>query len=560
MGVIFSIFKLLAGVGLFMFAMYLIEESLKNLSGRNFKLFLKKIAKNNIGAAFGGAVVTAVLQSSSMVSMMVLAFVGAGIFTMKNAMAIILGANLGTTLDSWIVATLGFKMDIEVIAYPAIFAGGILLLTMSRRNSIKYFSFFLLGFGLLFIGLTFMKEAMEVHVQYFDFAKYESMPLIFFLLVGFGITLLVQSSSVTMALTLSALHFGAIDFLFAAAVVLGSETGTTVKIMLSALDGNAAKKRVVLGNIIFNVIITIFAFAFLGSIVFFITDTLHITDPLICLVTFSTFINLAGVLLFIPVLGPFTKLLSRFFKQNNGLAASFIGQAKIEEPESALDLFQREAEYFLYYSMEFNRAMLGMEKGPLPLTPQFVELVESKGYHKKSIEEQYEFIKQMQGEIQSFYLRLRTNLATKQYAILNQYIASVRSAMHSVKCLHDIESNIGNLFKSTHNLKYNLLTQSKSQTSILYNKLFLGMQEKGDFDHLQLIQVYHTIYDAYTGLMNTFYKEAQAEPLSDIDMTVLTNFNRELYGSHISLLVAVKDFILDETEAALFNELVQYKI
>jgi hypothetical protein len=86
------------------------------------------------------------------------------------------------------------------------------------------------------------------------------------------------------------------------------------------------------------------------------------------------------------------------------------------------------------------------------------------------------------------------------------------------------------------------------------------MQEKGDFNHLQLIQVYHTIYDAYTGLMNTFYKEAQAEPLSDIDMTVLTNFNRELYGSHISLLVAVKDFILDETEAALFNELVQYKI
>ncbi|MBK7690114.1 MAG: Na/Pi cotransporter family protein [Bacteroidetes bacterium] len=560
MSIIFSIFKLLAGVGLFMFAMYLIEESLKNLSGRNFKLFLKKIARNNVGAAFGGAVVTAVLQSSSMVTMMVLAFVGAGIFTIKNAMAIILGANLGTTLDSWIVATLGFNMDIEVIAYPAIFVGGILLLTMSRRMAIKYISFFLLGFGLLFIGLAFMKSAMEVHVQYFDFAKYASMPLIFFLLVGFGITLLVQSSSVTMALTLSALHFGAVDFLFAAAVVLGSETGTTVKIMLSALDGNAAKKRVVLGNIIFNLIITIFAFAFLRPIVLFITDSLQIKDPLICLVTFSTFVNLSGVLLFIPVLGPFTNLLLRFFKQTNGSATSFVGQARIEEPESALDLFQKEAAYFLYYSLEFNRAMLAIDRGSLPLDPQFVALVDSKGYPKKNIEDQYEYIKQMQGEIQSFYLRLRSNLAPKQYSVLNQYIASIRSAMHSVKCLHDIETNISNMFKSTHDLKYNLLLQSKSQTSILYTKLFTLMQEKGDIDHLQLMKVYHTIYDAYTGLLNTFYKEAQAQPISDIDMTVLINFNRELYGSNISLLVAVKDFILNETEAGLFNERIHFKV
>ncbi len=99
------IFKLSAGIGLFLFAMYLLEESLKNLSGRNFKLFLQRTTKSKIGAVTGGAVVTGVLQSSSMVSLMVLAFVGAGVFTMKNAMAIILGANLGTTLDSWLVAT-----------------------------------------------------------------------------------------------------------------------------------------------------------------------------------------------------------------------------------------------------------------------------------------------------------------------------------------------------------------------------------------------------------------------------------------------------------------------
>ncbi|HQW47773.1 MAG TPA: Na/Pi symporter, partial [Chitinophagaceae bacterium] len=340
MDLLYSLFRLLSGIGLFMFAMYLIEESLKNLSGRNFKIFLKKITKNNLGAAFGGAVVTGILQSSSMVSLMVLAFVGAGIFTMKNAIAIILGANLGTTLDSWIVATLGFNMDIEIIAYPIIFIGGFLLLSLGKRNAIKYLSFFMLGFGLLFIGLGFMKDAMELQVQTFDFAQYASMPSIFFLGIGFVITLLVQSSSVTMALTLSALHFGAIDFASAAAIVLGSETGTTIKIMLSAIGGNAAKKRVVLGNFIFNIIITLLAFLFLKPILHFIQEVLNVKNPLLALVTFSTCINLAGLFLFLPFLGPYTTFLTRFFKETNHTLASFIGDIKMDEAESAMELFQ----------------------------------------------------------------------------------------------------------------------------------------------------------------------------------------------------------------------------
>ncbi len=224
------IFKLAAGVGLFLFAMYLLEESVKNLSGRNFKLFLQRITKNSIGAVAGGAIVTAVLQSSSMVSLMVLAFVGAGVFTMKNAMAIILGANLGTTLDSWMVATLGFKVDIEVAAYPAVLAGGMLLILFGNRKKIKYISYFLFGFGLLFIGLSFMKTAMEGQVKAFDFSKYAEVSMAVFLLIGFIITTVIQSSSVTMALTLSALNAGAITFPGAAALVLGSETGTTIKI------------------------------------------------------------------------------------------------------------------------------------------------------------------------------------------------------------------------------------------------------------------------------------------------------------------------------------------
>ena len=314
MEILSSIFKLSAGIGLFLFAMYLLEESLKNLSGRNFKIFLQRTTKNKVGAVAGGAIVTAILQSSSMVSLMVLAFVGAGVFTMKSAMALILGANLGTTLDSWFVAMLGFKMNIEVIAYPAVCLGGLLLILFGNRKSVKHISFFLFGFGLLFIGLSFMKTAMEAQVRAFDFSQYAEMSLFVFLLIGFIITLLVQSSSVTMALTLSAIHAGAIDFQIAAAIVLGSETGTTIKIMLSAIGGNAAKKRVVLGNLLFNIFLTFFAFLFLKPLLLLITDVFEICDPLIGLVTFSSIINLFSIVVFLPLLSPFATFLERFFK------------------------------------------------------------------------------------------------------------------------------------------------------------------------------------------------------------------------------------------------------
>ena len=242
------------------------EESLKNLSGRSFKLFLKRITKNKIGAVAGGVIITGILQSSSMVTLMLLAFVGAGVFSMRNAMAIILGANLGTTVNSWLIVSLGFKVNIEVIAYPAICLGGIFLILFGNRKSMKYLAYFLFGFGLLFIGLSFMKTAMESQVQDFDFSKYVEMPKVIFILISFLITLIVQSSSVTMALTLSALHAGAISFPIAAIIALGSETGTIIKIVLGAIGGNASKKRIVLGNLFFNIFITALVFLFLNPI------------------------------------------------------------------------------------------------------------------------------------------------------------------------------------------------------------------------------------------------------------------------------------------------------
>ena len=554
-----TILKLAAGIGLFLFAMYLVEESLKNLSGRSFKLFLQRITKNNLGAVAGGTIVTGVLQSSSMVSMMVLAFVGAGVFTMKNAMAIILGANLGTTLASWLVATLGFKTNIEVIAYPAVCLGGFLLILLENRKTIKYVSYFLLGFGLMFIGLSFMKTAMESQVQHFDFSQYASMPLIIFLLIGFLITLIVQSSSVTMALTLSALNAGAIGFPMAAAIVLGSETGTIIKILVSAIGGNASKKRVALGNLLFNIFITAIAFALLKPILLLITDIIKIKDPLIGLVTFSSLINLLAIVLFLPVLDLFTKFLERFFKKTDGSTAAFIGHASISEPETALDLFRRETSYFIHNSMLFNLELFKIDILILKEQIDYKEINKERNFDSKTIEEKYEFLKQLQGELQAFYLKLRAKLNSEQNSELNQLISAGRSSMHAVKSVKDIGSNITNLSHSSKDIKYQFFLHHKNETENLYLKLNTLLKKEKPVSFEELVSLFDTIQKNYTTALNAFYSEAQLASIENIDITTVINFNRELFTSNKAMLMAVKDILLDEKQAENFNEIPTYK-
>ena len=539
--------------------MYLIQESLNKLSGRKFKLFLQRITKNKVGAVAGGAIVTGVLQSSSMVSVMVLSFVGAGIFTMKNALAIILGANLGTTLDSWIVATLGFKMNIEIAAYPAAFLGGLLLILFGRHQTAKYIAYFLFGFGLLFIGLTFMTTAMEAQVNTFNFEKYAQMSLVVFLLIGFCITLLVQSSSVTMAIALSAIHAGAIGFAPAAALVLGSETGTTIKIMLGSIGGNAAKKRVALGNFFFNVILTVVAFALLQPTLLLITNVLAIKDPLIGLVTFSSLVNLLSITIFLPFLSPFAKLLERFFKDTDAANAAFISYDSIAQPDLAFDLFKKETAYFIHNTMLHNLALFDVKTTPSAYQAQFIAINQKRKFDTKTPEEKYEFLKQLQGELQAFYLALRPQLPTEQNAQLSQLISSVRSAMHAAKSMKDSGNDILNLQRSSKDIKFDFFVRNKKEIDELYREFAVLMQPDAETSFEKLQSVFNNIQNNFSSSLHEFYKDAPKSQIEDIDITTVLNFNRELFTSNKAMLMAIKDFLLNEKQAIAFNEISVYK-
>lgn len=552
------VLMLLAGIGLFIFAMKLIEDAIRNLAGRTVKLFLRRITNNKLKAVVGSALITGLLQGSSVVMVMLLAFAGAGVLSVSSAIAVVLGANLGTTIDSWIVATLGFKINIESFSYPAIIIAAVLQV-VSDKGKYKNLSGFLFGFGLLFIAISVMKGAVTDQVKHLDFAAFSNIPLWQFTLIGLIITSLIQSSLATMAISLSALHAGVISFPVATAIVIGSEVGTTLKIFLGAIDGNRAKKILASANFIINSITAIVAFIILKPLIGFITIQMGIKDPLIGLVTFQTFINVISIIIFLPFVNRFAKILENAFKDSTDTITSYINKEEIVDPLLAFEMFNKEALYFLYASIVFNQEKFGLQSAVISLNNVYSAVEHRKRLFDKAPHEQYEHLKSLHGALQLYYLKLRySTLPADNIHRLEHLISAVRSMMHSSKSMNDISSNINNLHQSSKDVKYQFYTEIREKTRVLYNLMEELFSCKREVSFSELKNVYDQILSDYSGSLDAIYKSAVGSSLNSDDFTTLMNLNRELFTSHKALLMAAKDFLLDAPEADRFADLPVY--
>ena len=189
----------------------------------------------------------------------------------------------------------------------------------------------------------------------------------------------------------------------------------------------------------------------------------------------------------------------------------------------------------------------------------FKDINERKKYHQKTGEEKYQFLKELQGELHVFYLKLRTKLQDNKQVELNQMISAVRSSMHAVKSVKDIGTNILDLKNSSKDIKYNFFLHHKKEIENLYLQLnaILLQDKKTNFEELQ--NIFNTIQSNYSSALNNFYTEVQKTAIEDIDITTVINFNRELFTSNKAILMAIKEIVLDEKLANDFNEIPIYK-
>ena len=264
---ILQIFTLLGALGMFLYGMNLMSSGLQKASGDKLRSFLTAMTSNPFKGVMTGLGITSIIQSSSATTVMVVSFVNAGLLTLAQAIGVIMGANIGTTVTAWLVSWLGFKADISILAVPLMLFG--FLFSNSKRNQRQNIGELIVGFCLLFLGLSFMKESvpdLNQTPQVLDFVKTWSShgfgSVLIFLVFGTLLTLVLQSSSATMAITLIMLSMGWIPFNMACAMVLGENIGTTITANIAAAVGNTQAKRAAMSHTIFNVFGVIWALIF----------------------------------------------------------------------------------------------------------------------------------------------------------------------------------------------------------------------------------------------------------------------------------------------------------
>jgi phosphate:Na+ symporter len=547
MKIVYDLSEMLAGIGIFLLGMNFLEDTLKNLAGRSFKLFLRRQTTSKLKAIGGGAILTGVLQSSSVVNLMVLAFVGAGVLTMQNALAVVLGANVGTTLTSWIVASLGFKFDIQNFALPIVGIAGICM-AMFRQGTPHQWSKFAFGFGAIFVGLGFIKTGFEDLVMHVDFSLFRDYPAIIFVIIGFILTSLIQASSATIAITLSALYTDAITLHSAMAIVLGSEVGTTIKLLLASTNGIPAKKQVAFGNFIYNTFVIVCFLIILSPINYFITEIIDIKDNLLALVIFQSGINIAGVIIFYPFLKFFGKFLENRFKDDDE-GSRYIRLVPASESELALDALTKEARWFMDHTIDFILESVGY-----PLKTQSKQ--EGKVFENQSHSEKYDHLKRLYGEMHSYYILInKEELTADEKERVDQVISCVRNSMFAAKSMKDSMSDINQFKNSSNDAKYRAFLQTRESVKEFCDQLNRVLNSHETTTHFEeIVHIYNELQKGYIEKLSNLYKEEYTQ-LNEIEISTFINFNRELHSTYKALIWAVKDYLLDKNQSVYFSEL-----
>ena len=363
-----TVLTLLGALGMFLYGMNLMSGGLQKAAGSKMRGFLTAMTSNPFKGVMTGVGITSVIQSSSATTVMTVGFVNAGLLTLSQAVGVIMGANIGTTITAWMVSLLGFKADIATFAVPLMALG--FIFSLSKRDKRRHISELIIGFSLLFLGLSLMKGAVpdlretpEVLAFIQNWTSYGFGSVLIFMVLGTVLTLVLQSSSATMALTLIMVNMGWIPFEMGAAMVLGENIGTTITANIAAAVGNANARRAAMAHTLFNVFGVIWALALFTPFLKLVGETitwmglpnpLYVNDGTALLYGISmlhTLFNLFNTLIlvwFVPVI---VKIVTKMIKEKSGaeedtVKLKFIDAGHLSTAELAIGQARNEVVHF----------------------------------------------------------------------------------------------------------------------------------------------------------------------------------------------------------------------
>ena len=370
----FDLLRLIGSLALFLYGMKIMSEGLQKFAGDSLRKILTAMTTNRVTGVLTGVLITALIQSSSATTVMVVSFVNAGLLTLTQSIGVIMGANIGTTVTAWIISALGFKVDISAFALPLLaFAIPLFFSGKSSRKSVGEFIF---GFSFLCMGLANLKNNapdlsanpdMLAFVQNYTDMGFFS--ILLFLFIGAILTMIVQASAATMAITLIMCANGWIDYHLGVALVLGENIGTTITANLAALTGNTQARRAALAHLMFNLFgvawVLIVFYPFTGAVSWFVTHVMKVTDPAVAvsfkLAAFHTAFNISNTFIMIWFVNVIEKTVCgiiRTKQEDEEYRLSYITGGMLSTAE--LSILQAQKEITLF--AERTTKMFGMVK------------------------------------------------------------------------------------------------------------------------------------------------------------------------------------------------------
>ena len=368
---------LLGGIGLFLLGMMLMTDGLKLAAGKALRNILENSTKTPIRGILSGALITSVVQSSGVVTVATIGFVNAGLMNLGQAVTIIYGTNIGTTMTSWLVALIGFKLNIKAFALPAVGLG--MMLRLAKGNTNKWaMGEVLTGFGIFFLGIDVLKTGFEGLGSGIELAWQGDgfLTVLIYLAIGFLLTVLMQSSSAAIAITLTATAGGVIPIDNAAVLVIGANVGSTSTAGLAVLGATPNAKRVAASHLLFNVITGIVALVLLPFLLKFLVTLQSLLGqnigPVAILAMFHTMFNVLGVLILLPLTKVMIRQLKGYFRsaEEDEAQPVYLDKNVISTPVLAMHALKKELERFGSIARRMAKGALSTE---ISMSPQLAK-------------------------------------------------------------------------------------------------------------------------------------------------------------------------------------------
>lgn len=528
----FEIWLFLAGLGIFLFAMHMLEESIRVLSGAAFKSLIRRYTSSRPKAILSGMFSTAILQSSSAVSLMVLAFVGAGIMNLVQAIAVMMGTKVGTTATAWIVAVFGFRFNIDAFSLPLIGIGGLGIIFLAKSTKYVNISRFLVAFGFLFMGLDFMKSSVDQVSEIIDPALFADYGIVVFALVGMVMTAVMQSSSATIAIVLTMLFSGVVSFQSGAAMVIGANVGTTVTVLLGSIGGIHTKKQAAFSQLLFTLSTAILTLVILPVLSWLILSVLGFENNLVLgLALFHTLFNVLGVVIFYPLIPALAKQAENWIREEVVQLSNYIHKTDPQISDAAIEAFRKEIICQLSLSLIFIEEIVNQKRGGNSI--QYNDLIK---YH---------------ADIFEYYTKIQSfELNEQESKKLDKLLRASRNVMNASKNIHESASELSTLKRET-DAVYQKAWQSTRERLLKVVETGTSLEKSENVDEqFQLLESVGELHQYIETKDKDFIKmcsKAIDEPeFRKSEITFLLMLNRIITQSCRMLVFGMRTILKDE--------------